>query len=204
MKQTWASAVIAGVFACTAVLGAQTSSARKASSRAAGTQTQQQQTITLTGCLQDNGSAQTTASASAPGAAATSRATRANRSQANSYPTYMLANASESAGTNATATSGSTASRSVGTAGTSPSSGAGNGSPAASTGNGPYILQGMDLTREVGQRVEVTGTIMPPPRASRSRARGTSGTTSPEENQNAQQRVRVSSVKMISPNCSGQ
>jgi hypothetical protein len=62
----------------------------------------------------------------------------------------------------------------------------------------------MDLSREIGQQVEVTATVMPE-RTSRTRVRGTSGSTaaSADESQ-AAQRLWVSSVKMISPTCSGQ
>ena len=154
MKQTWASAVIAGVFACTAVLGAQSSTHRTATRKAAP----QKEAVTVSGCLQDmNG--QTTASAAAPATANT----RAARSQASKYPSFMLANAD-------------------------------NG--------GSYILQGMDLTREIGQRVEVTATEMPAPRTRATR--GTSGSNSAAGNETQPAKhLWVTSVKMVSPDCSG-
>jgi len=65
---------------------------------------------------------------------------------------------------------------------------------------GSYILQGMDLSREIGQQVEVTATMMPAPR-SRTRVRGTTGSN--DESQPAQH-LWVESVKMLSPTCSGQ
>jgi len=152
MKQTWASLVIAGVFACTAVLGAQTSSAHKATSRSAKAQ---KEPVTVTGCLEDmNG--QTTAGTEPAPAIGSKRA----RSQASRYPSFMLAN--------------------------------------VDNGNGSYILQGMDLTREIGQKVEITATEMP---AARTRAtRGTSGSNSANENQPAQH-LWVSSVKEVSATC---
>ena len=155
MKQTWASFVIAGVFGFTAVLGAQTSSTHKTSRATKAEKTP----ITVTGCLEDmNG--QTTASAEPQ---PTSGSKRAARSQANKYPSFMLAN--------------------------------------TDNGNGSYVLQGMDLSREIGQKVEITATEMPAPR---SRAtRGTSGSNSANESQPAQH-LWVSSVKEVSATCSGQ
>ena len=138
MKQTWASAVIVGLLVCTAVLGAQSNPTHRTTSRAPKAQ---KEAITVTGCLQDAGTAGTKAA---------------------KYPSFMLAD--------------------------------------ADNGNGSYVLQGMDLTREIGQKVEVTATEMPAPR---SRAtRGTSGSTSANENPPAKH-LWVSSVKEISANCSG-
>jgi hypothetical protein len=69
------------------------------------------------------------------------------------------------------------------------------------------MLQGSALEGHVGQRVEVIGVMLPEPRAntrrssrttSSSQTTGTSGssdTTTP--------RMRVTSVRMISANCSG-
>ena len=170
MKQTLASAVIVGLFTWTAALAAQESSSQSQSSatppkatahRTASRATAaQKETVTVTGCLQDNGTSQTSS-------------TEATRTPANKYPTYMLANASAN----------------------------GNGASASASANaGSYILQGMDLSREIGQQVEVTATTMPAPR-SRTRVRGTTGST--EESQPAPH-LWVSSVKMISPTCSGQ
>jgi hypothetical protein len=66
------------------------------------------------------------------------------------------------------------------------------------------MLQGSALEGHVGQRVEVIGVMLPEPRAntrrssrttSSSQTTGTSDTTTP--------RMRVTSVRMISANCSG-
>ena len=165
MKQTLASAVIVGLFACTAALAAQDSpsqnsatppkaTAHKTASRATAPQ---KELVTVSGCLQDNGTSQASSTA-------------ATRTPANKYPSYMLSNANTTSGGDATASAGS------------------------------YILQGMDLSREIGQQVEVTAATMPASR-SRARVRGTTGST--EEAQPAP-RLWVSSVKMISATCSGQ
>ena len=174
MKQTWASLVIAGVFACTAVLGAQYSSGQSGSTDQNGTASTpsattrtvhkaasrstkaQKETVTVTGCLEDmNG--QTTASTEPQPATG---ARRTAKSQANKYPSFMLAN--------------------------------------TDNGNGSYVLQGMDLSREIGQKVEITATEMPAPRTRATR--GTSGSNSANENQPAQH-LWVSSVKEVSATC---
>jgi hypothetical protein len=71
-------------------------------------------------------------------------------------------------------------------------------------GSGSYILQGLDLSRQTGQQVEVTGTMMPAPtaRGTRNRATGTSGATT--EANASMPRIRVTSVRMLSEHCSNQ
>jgi hypothetical protein len=169
MKQMLASAVIVGVFACTAALAAQASStpsstpAPKAAVHrtTARATTPEKEAVTVTGCVQDNGAAQASS-------------TSTSRAAANKYPSYMLANAT---GNNSAETSGS-----------------------AAANAGSYILQGMDLSREIGQQVEVTATAMPAS-TSKSRVRGTTGST---EQTPPVEHLWVTSVKMVSPTCSGQ
>jgi len=198
MKQTWATAVIVGLFACTAALSAQYGSGQSSAPPPQSSTPSTQSTPPTQGSTPSTPSApartarRTTSRAATPqaetitvtgcvqdnnqaSASASAATTRSTRAKANPLPSFALSNVSASAG----------------------------GSTTASAGNGSYVLQGMDLTREIGQQVEVTATVMPE-RASRTRARGTSGSTSatPDENQGAQH-LWVSSVKMISPTCSG-
>ena len=218
MKRISMSAATAILLAWSVALGAQTSSANKPSSppstqgstaqtgstapqnptpapqrRAArsarsSTTTNPPQEITVTGCLQAGD--QTGASAS--NAPTATKATR--RVEANTIPTFVLSNAS--AGSNPS----SAQPRSVGTSGsesTSSSSAALSGS-----GSGSYILQGLDLSRQAGQQVEVTGTMMPTPttRAARNRASRASAETA--EATATMPRIRVTSVRMLSEHCS--
>src|SRR5262249_7966959 len=127
--------------------------ARGSSSQAAG----QPAEITLSGCLE----ASDRSRAGAPTAA--QRATSTRRAQANQEPTFVLANANQGSGESGAPP------QSVGTAGT-----------AGASAGGSYILLGLDLSRQIGQQVEVTGTMMPAPgaRSARSRATGTLGSTS--------------------------
>ena len=141
MKQTWASAIIAGLFACTAVLSAQSSSTHRTTSRSAKAQPE---TVTVTGCLQDAGTTGTKAA---------------------KYPSFTLAG--------------------------------------ADNGNGSYVLQGMDLSREIGQKVEITATEMPAPRARATRGTSGSNVGTANESQPAKH-LWVTSVKMVSSTCSGQ
>jgi hypothetical protein len=61
----------------------------------------------------------------------------------------------------------------------------------------------MDLSRQVGQQVEITGVAVPaaPGRNTRSRAAATSGSN---DSTASAQRIRVTSVRMVSEHCSGQ
>jgi hypothetical protein len=156
---------------------------RRARQSASSSQTANQpQEMTLTGCLQSNDQSGASASNAAEGTAQGTSGTR--RAQANATPTFTLANASQgSGGANA-------APQSVGTAGSA-------GLPSA----GSYILQGLDLSRQIGQQVEVTGAMMPPPSARRGRATGTSGSNAATE---STPRIRVTSARMISEHCSNQ
>jgi hypothetical protein len=71
------------------------------------------------------------------------------------------------------------------------------------------MLQGSALEGHVGQRVEVTGMLLPEPRATTTRRSRTSsssttataGTTGSPDTSTP--RVRVTSVRMLSANCSG-
>lgn len=220
MKRISMSAATAILMAWSVALGAQTSSANKPSpspssqgstaqtgstGRESGTAAPQRratrsarssstanppQEITLTGCLQANDQAATTASNATTGASATRRA------QASTVPTFILSSASQGSSPS------SSEPRSVGTTGNTSSTS--SSASLSGTGSGPYILQGLDLSRQAGQQVEVTGTIMPPPtaRAARNRAARTSATTT--EANESMPRIRVTSVRMLSEHCSNQ
>jgi len=146
------------------------------------------QEVTLTGCLQSSDASGASA-ASTPATANTPR-----RAQANVIPSFTLSSASQ--GSSPT----SAEPRSVGTAGNQPSSASTSSSGA---GSGSYTLQGMDLSRQVGQQVEITGVAVPaaPARNTRSRAAATSGSN---DSTASAQRIRVTSVRMVSEHCSGQ
>lgn len=178
---------------------------RATSSRASQTESQPQE-ITLTGCLQAGDQSATTETAQA-GAAGRRRA------QSAVVPTFVLSSASQGSGsgsasqgsssTTGNQRDGSAASeqRGVGTAGTQSASSA--TTSLSGSGSGSYVLQGLDLSRQVGQQVEVTGTVMPPPtvRNARSRAAATSGSTS---DTTSTQRIHVISARMVSEHCSNQ
>jgi hypothetical protein len=199
MKRLWMSAPLALGFAGVVTLAAQTTAtqtptpgARPATSPAASP------AITVTGCLEGPGT---------PGS---------NQ--------YVLANASTGPATAATAgTSGS------GAPGTTPEmqqTPSGSTNRPASATMARYILAGNadDLTKHRGHRIEVTGTVMPSPPAGPSTddVAGTSGTgsgapgTTPEMQQNPRttapqtaagsqmvnnQRLQVTSIKMIAATC---
>jgi collagen type VII alpha len=167
--------------------------------------------ITLTGCLQANDQGAASASTATAGTSA------ARRAQSNQIPTFTLANATQGAG------QPSSEPRSVGTSGTTGSGGAASASGASGTtgnaqsssnaqsnnsgyslnsgGSGSYILQGMDLTRQAGQQVEVTGTVVMPPAARRNAGRRASATAGATDATASMQHVRVTSVRMLADHC---
>jgi hypothetical protein len=201
MKRISMSAATTILLACSVALGAQTSSANKPSSP---TSTQQgatrstrssatanpPQEITLTGCLQSGDQSGAGASNATTGATVTRRA------QASAIPTFILSSASPGNSPS------SSEPRSVGTTGNESRSS--SSAPPSGTGSGSYILQGLDLSRQTGQQVEVTGTMMPAPsaRAARNRASRTSAATT--ETNASMPRIRVTSVRMLSEHCSNQ
>ena len=232
MKPISTSAATALLLACSVALGAQTSSANKPSSPTStqgsaaqtGSATRDTQTttppsgsttgekstpapqrraarstrsatpanppqeVTLTGCLQSGDQSGASASTATTGTSATRRA------QSNAAPTFILS----SAGAGSTPSSFE---RSVGTTGNQSTS---SSSASLSGAAGSYILQGLDLSRQVGQQVEITGTAVPASqgRNARSRATGTSG-SSPDAS-SSMQRIRVISARMVSEHCSNQ
>jgi len=206
MKRVGLPAAMAIVFACTVMLGAQSSSAQGTSrtpqdgsatppsrtsaptSTGQDTSTRrptrttdiasddQQQSITLRGCLAagDQSAAIGTTGATTSSSSSTTGTSRTPKAGANATGTTSFM-LNNASGTSSTATS--------------------------------YTLQGSALQGHVGQQVEVVGVMLPEPRANTRRsARTTSSsqtaatTGSPES---TTPRLRVTSVRMISANCSG-
>ena len=116
------------------------------------------------------------------GSSASSSTAPADRS-ASAMPAFILANATmgSSAGTTSTATT-------TGTTGTVASSAAGKS----------YSLDGKDsdLKKHVGHRIEVTGTMDPSAASNPAGATSTTTSTTPAG------KIKVSSIKMISADCS--
>ena len=220
MNRISMSAATAILLAGSVALGAQTSSANKPSSppssqgstaqtgstgREAGTPAPPRraprsarssaaanppQEITLTGCLQAGD--QSAAAASN----ATTGATANRRTQANAIPTFILSSASQGSSPS------SSEPHSVGTSGNA-SSTSSSASLSGASGSGSYILQGLDLSRQAGQQVEVTGTEMPAPSARAGRNRSSSAAATTEASA-SMPRIRVTSVRMLSEHCSNQ
>jgi len=146
------------------------------------------QEVTLTGCLQSS----EPSAAGTAGTPQTASATR--RAKANTVPSFTLSSASQGSSP-ATAEP-----RGVGTTGNNSSAAS---TPSSAGGSGSYTLQGMDLSRQVGQQVEITGVPVPAAtgRNARSRATATSGSNDAAA---SGERIRVTSVRMVSEHCSGQ
>ena len=147
------------------------------------------QELTLTGCLQASDRSATTASNATTGANATRRA------QANAVPTFVLSGATQGS-------SPSSSERTVGTMGNASSTS--SSASLSGTASGSYILQGLDLSRQTGQQVEVTGTVMPAPTTRAGRNRSTSTSAATTDANASMPRVRVTSVRMLSEHCSNQ
>jgi hypothetical protein len=209
MKRAGLPAAMAIVFACTVMLGAQSSSTQggrtpqdgsatppsrtsapptstgqdtSTNRRTRSTQTtdiasnDQQQPMTLTGCL---------AAGDQSGAVGTAGATTSP--------------SSASSGTSRTPRTGTSA---TGTTSFMLNNASGTGSTATT-----YALQGSALQGHVGQRVEVIGVMVPEPRANTRRSSRTTSTSqtaaTPGPSETTTPRLRVTSVKMLSANCSG-
>jgi hypothetical protein len=215
MTRIWISGTLAAALGCAATLSAQASATTQGGAPAAVQQPggDAHRTVTVVGCVQ-NGAGTT-------GATGTTGVARTGASAAATPSGWILANAS-------TAAPGA---ESAATANTAPNSnreaGAGNGTatagavpvPAGSGGGAnrgmsgsTYLLEpgSQDMSAHAGHKVEITGTLagMPasstaaantadPARATSSAAQTTANASGP-----VGQRLRVSSVKMISANCS--
>jgi len=162
---------------------------RRATRSARSTTANPPQEVTLTGCLQSGDQSGTSASTATNAGSATRRA------QANAAPTFILSSAS------AGSSPSSSEPRSVGTTGNESTT---SSSASLSGAAGSYMLQGLDLSRQVGQQVEITGTVMPASsgRNARSRATGTAGSSA--DASSSPQRIRVISARMVSEHCSNQ
>jgi hypothetical protein len=148
----------------------------------------QSQSITVTGCLQS------------PSQAGTPGATGTAGTAAGAAGQWRL--------TNATKGSPSGAAGATTPSGSAPGATAGAGAAAGSKGAGmTYVLEGRsdELAKHAGHQIEVTGTLAPSSGAgsSPSGATGTAGAAgaTPSAGAGAQQRLQVSSVRMLSANC---
>jgi hypothetical protein len=183
----------------TAAIACATSVALMAQSPSTTTsQSSDKKTVTVTGCVQDSSagsaaSSTTTGSSTTGGGFILANATMGSGSMAGSTP-------GSTAGTTAGTTSGTTASTpptsaTTGTAGTT-------GSSSSMSHN--YKLEGSDseLKRHVGHKVEVTGTIDGASHSTSSATSTTGTTSSSSSTMNNEQKIEVSSVRMISADCS--
>jgi hypothetical protein len=159
--------------------------------------TTSEKTITVVGCLEN-------ASTSASGSTATGSSTTGTTGSSgmtSGSSQFVLANAMPSTGTS-TGTTGATGSTSTasGTSGTSSSS---------TTTGSRYMLEGQtsELQPHTGHQIEVTGTLDTTSGSTSSGATGTTGTTGSETSSGGSssmanaQRLKVSSVRMISATC---
>lgn len=209
-RNVWTASAVAIAAGCVVGVAAQQS----------GTETSRAQpganpapTITINGCVQNAGAGGVGTSGSS---AATSTADSSRTaSDATTGGSYILTNAlmgsSGSSGTAATSGTSSSASTSgTGASATTDRTGSAAGTTGSATsmrGN-TYVLEGheADLKNHVGHRIEVTGTTdsTSRPAAADSSATTTSGSTSASASAGTGgQRFRVSSIRMISPDCSG-
>jgi hypothetical protein len=184
-------------------------------------------TVTVTGCVQDGSGAMNGATG---GSSTASGSAGAARSASYVLAGAMMSSAGGSSrmGSTGSPTSGSTAT--TGTSGTAGSTAAGSGSPesrttgSASTASGAagstgtsYMLEGheSELKNHVGHRVEITGTTTAAAGAmTGGSATAATGTTSAPATGSTEHggamgngmtggHLRVSSIKMISSDCSG-
>jgi hypothetical protein len=139
--------------------------------------------VTVTGCLQDG--------------SATPGATSAAGSfvLANAMMGGSMTSAGSTAGATATPPPATSTTGTTGTTGTTAES-------ARSASHTSYALDGSDsdLKKHVGHKIEVTGTIVPPSAASSS-ATSTTAAASASSSMTPE-RLKVSSVRMISADCS--
>ena len=206
MKRVGLPAAMAIVFACTVMLGAQSSSAQGTTRTPQdGSATPPSRTSAPTSTGQDT---------------STRRPTRTTDIASNDQQQPITLRGCLAAGDQSAAvgTTGATTSSSSASTGTSrtPKTGASatgttsfilNNAAGSSSTATSYTLQGSALEGHVGQQVEVIGVMLPEPRANTRRSSRTTSSSqtaatsgSPET---ATPRLRVTSVRMISANCSG-
>ena len=185
-RQMWVVAFLAVVLT-SATLAAQTSGSPSSQSQSG--------TVTLTGCLQ-KGSQSGTAGTSGTGSTSGS-ATSSPSSSSSGREQFVLTNAQMGSSSRSSASGSSTTGTS--TSGTSGSSSASSGSR--------YILDGREseLTKHVGEKVEITGMLASSGGASGgASSSGTSGTATGGTSSTSSasgQRVRVQSVKTVASTC---
>jgi hypothetical protein len=196
-RQMWVVAFVT-VALTTATLAAQT----------AGTSGSREQSpsgnVTLTGCLQKGSGSSSATGTSGTGTTSTPpSSTPSSSSSSSSSGQFILTNAQMGSGS-------SSRSSTSGTSGTSTSerstTGGGTSSSSASSSGSRYILDGQEseLSKHVGEKVEITGSLASSSSGSSSGTSGTSGTSSTTGGASSSmgQHVRVQSVKTISSSCS--
>ena len=142
-------------------------------------------TITLTGCLQKG-----SASGGTTGTSGTGATSGTGSSSSSSGGQFVLTNAQMGSGSSSRSTSGT--------------SGAGSPSSSASSGS-RYILDGQEseLTKHVGEKVEITGTLASGSSSSSgTSSSATSGTSTSSMPSSSGQHVKVQSVTTVASSCS--
>jgi hypothetical protein len=178
-RQMWFVAFVAVAFTG-ATLAAQTSGTPSSQSSSG--------TITLTGCLQKGSASGGTTGTSGTGSTASTSGTSSSSSSSSGQ--FVLTNAQMGSGSSSRSSSSGTS--------TSGTSGAASGSR--------YILEGQEseLTKHVGEKVEITGTLASGSSSSSSPSAGTSstGTSSSSMPSSSGQKVQVKSVTTVASSCS--
>ena len=145
-------------------------------------------TITLTGCLQKGSASGGTTGTSGTGS--TSSTSGTSSSSSSSGGQFVLTNAQMGSGSSSRSTSGTT----------------GAGSPSSSASSGSrYILDGQEseLTKHVGEKVEITGTLASGSSSSSgTSSSATSGTSTSSMPSSSGQHVKVQSVTTVASSCS--
>jgi hypothetical protein len=187
-RQMWIVAFVAVAFTG-ATLAAQTSGTPSSQSSSG--------TITLTGCLQKGSASGGTTGTSGTGS--TSSTSGTSSSSSSSGGQFVLTNAQMGSGSSSRSSS----------SGTSGTAGAGSSSSSASSGS-RYILEGQEseLTKHVGEKVEITGTLASgsssssPSATSSAGTSGTSASGSASMPSSSGQKVKVQSVTTVASSCS--
>jgi hypothetical protein len=176
-RQMWIVAFVVVAFTG-ATLAAQTSGTPSSQSSSG--------TITLTGCLQKGSASGGTTGTSGTGS--TSSTSGTSSSSSSSGGQFVLTNAQMGSGSSSrSSTSGTT----------------GAGSPSSSASSGSrYILDGQEseLTKHVGEKVEITGTLASGSSSSPSSSTSTSSSSSMPSSSG--QHVKVQSVTTVASSCS--
>jgi hypothetical protein len=196
MTQTWTGAALVISLSCAPTISAQRDGSK---SQAAATAASSGRSVEMIGCLQGSTGRDPAAGQTATATSRSGNAGAASGGQAAGSGSFVLTNARVARigpGDPASATA---------TAGSDPQSPAGNagqgraGSGSTGTSESSYLLEGpgSELTRYVGQQVEVTGTLA----AAAPSASGTGMRSDRPGGKNQSPRILVASVRMIASTC---